>query len=234
MVDDAGLAVAIEQLRQRFEDQQARTVRVLPTRLEAAALRMPERWGGSRWSVPVGMYEKDLSTAMVDFMAERHLNIFGAKNCGKTHLLASMMKSLTARYSPHEVKFLVVDLKSSRLLDAVDEDYLLRWEDQQGRERSGLILNSSELEIGVHAIANGMANRQASGEVTREQRRNRSWWQGPEIFIFVDDYAMVNNAAQVCSPRWRRFGAAPSKSACTRWWPARSRWPTGCCPRGRR
>ncbi|ORB76426.1 FtsK/SpoIIIE domain-containing protein, partial [Mycobacterium timonense] len=120
------------------------------------------------WSVPVGMYEKDLATAMVDLMAERHLIIFGAKNCGKTHLLASMMKSLTARYSPHEVKFLVVDLKSSRLLDAVDEDYLLRWEDQQGRERSGLILNSSELEIGVHAIANGMANRQASGEVTRE------------------------------------------------------------------
>ncbi|GAB4914971.1 MULTISPECIES: type VII secretion protein EccCa [Mycobacterium avium complex (MAC)] len=209
VVDDAGLAVAIEQLRQRFEDQQARTVRVLPTRLEAAALRMPERWGGSRWSVPVGMYEKDLSTAMVDFMAERHLNIFGAKNCGKTHLLASMMKSLTARYSPHEVKFLVVDLKSSRLLDAVDEDYLLRWEDQQGRERSGLILNSSELEIGVHAIANGMANRQASGEVTREQRRNRSWWQGPEIFIFVDDYAMVNNAApSVFAPLAPFWGSA--------------------------
>ena len=46
-VDDAGLAAAIEQLRQRFEDQQARTVRVLPTRLEAAELRVPERWGGS-------------------------------------------------------------------------------------------------------------------------------------------------------------------------------------------
>ncbi|EUA24928.1 cell division FtsK/SpoIIIE domain protein [Mycobacterium xenopi 4042] len=94
-----------------------------------------------------------------------------------------MMKSLTARYSPHEVKFLVVDLKSSRLLDAVDEDYLLRWEDQQGRERSGLILNSSELEIGVHAIANGMANRQASGEVTREQRRNRSWWRAGNLHL---------------------------------------------------
>lgn len=208
-VDDAGLAAAVTVIGQRWKDQQARTVRVLPARLDAASLQVPEPWPASRWSVPVGMYEKDLSTAMLDFMTERHLNVFGAKNCGKTHLLASMMNSLTSRYSPEEVKFLVVDLKSSRLLDAVDDDYLLRWADKDGHQRSGLILNSADLETGVHAVANGMSARMPSAEVTREERRNRSWWRGPEIFVFVDDYAMVNNVAPgAFAPLARFWGSA--------------------------
>jgi S-DNA-T family DNA segregation ATPase FtsK/SpoIIIE len=193
-VDDTGLAAAIDAVSLRWADQQARAVRVLPTRLDANALQMPEPWTGSRWSVPIGLFERDLSTVMLDFMTERHLSVFGAKGCGKTHLLASMMQSLMARYTADEVKFLVVDLKSSRLLDVLDEDYLLRWQDGHGQHRNGLVLNSTDLETGVQAVANGMSARMPSGEVTRAERRGRSWWRGPEIFIFIDDYAMVNNA----------------------------------------
>jgi len=129
--------------------------------------------------------------------------------------LASMMKSLMSRYSPEQLKFIVVDLKSSALLDVVDERYILKWrgrvcrvcgpnkpncthkeEVREERDYSGLILSGPELEIAVPAVATAMENRSPTATVSREERRNRSWWSGPEVFIFVDDYAMVYNGAQ--------------------------------------
>jgi S-DNA-T family DNA segregation ATPase FtsK/SpoIIIE len=194
-VDDAGLAAAVAQITAQWTDeQQARSVRVLPARVEASALHIPDTWTGSPWSVPLGVREPDLAPAMLDFMTERHLNVFGAKNCGKTHLLASIIGNLCARYTPDQVQFLVVDLKGSRLVDAVDDDYLLRWTQTDGSSRNGLVLTGPDLEVAVAAVANAMKARMPHADVTREQRRSRSWWTGPEVFIVVDDFAMVHNA----------------------------------------
>jgi S-DNA-T family DNA segregation ATPase FtsK/SpoIIIE len=44
-------------------------------------------------------------------------------------------------------------------------------------------------------IANSLQARSPSSETTLQERRRRSWWQGPEIFLIVDDYAMAHNAA---------------------------------------
>jgi S-DNA-T family DNA segregation ATPase FtsK/SpoIIIE len=38
-----------------------------------------------------------------------------------------------------------------------------------------------------------MRQRLPGPEVTPEQLRNRSWWQGPELFLLVDDYDLVAN-----------------------------------------
>lgn len=195
-VDDAGLAAAVAQIAAQWTDEQARSVRVLPARVEASALHIPDAWTGSLWSVPLGVREPDLAPAMLDFMTDRHLNVFGAKNCGKTHLLAAIINNLCARYTPDQVRFLVVDLKGSRLVDAVDDAYLLRWmlPDAAGTVRNGLVLNGPDLEVAVKALANAMTARMPDVDVTREQRRNRSWWTGPEVFVVVDDFAMVHNA----------------------------------------
>lgn len=158
------------------------------------------------------------------------MNIFGATKCGKTHLIAAILKSLTSRFTPDQVKFIVVDLKGSKLLDAIDEDYLLRWEGTEDvpnpeyRQhvpgappkikrpvaRTGLVANPTDLAPVMVDIAASMENRRLKGTETVEERRARSWWTGPEIFIVVDDYAAVANAAPTAfAPLAPHWGNAP-------------------------
>jgi S-DNA-T family DNA segregation ATPase FtsK/SpoIIIE len=150
-----------------------------------------------------------MSPAMLDFLSERHLHVFGAKGAGKTHLLASIMTDLTSRFTPEQVLFLIVDFKGSRLQDVIDQDYLLRWSDGSGNTRTGLALNAVDLELAVNAVAAAMELRRPRADITREQRRARSWWAGPEVFILVDDISMVNNAApNVFAPLAPHWAAA--------------------------
>ncbi len=229
-VDDPGLAAAIAEIARRWQGQSARAVRRLPERIEASSVAIPPQWSGSRWSVPLGLYEKDLSTVMLDMLVERHLNVFGrtggGTGSGKTHLIAAIMGSLMERYSPDEVKFLVVDLKSSPLLDVIDERYILSWMGEEEVQvanpvagqpakmkrpvnRSGLILNATELAPAVDGVAKALANRSPTDVVGLQDRRQRSWWSGPEVFVFIDDYAMVNSAApQVFAPLAPYWGNA--------------------------
>lgn len=230
-VDDAGLAAAVADITAQWQGKSARQVRVLPERIEAAGLQVPTDWRGSPWTAPIGLYEKNLEPVLLDFMSGRHLNVFGGPKCGKTHLLAAIMKSLTSRFTPEEVKFVVVDLKGSPLLDAIEDDYILRWEGQEevvnpnydvgnpvaGKQRitrpvarSGLVTNPTDLAPVMGDIGRAMDRRRLKGTESMEERRARSWWSGPEIFIFVDDYAPVMNAAPAgfdpLAPQW---GNAP-------------------------
>lgn len=229
-VDDAGLEAAIAEISATWQGEGARQVRVLPERIDASQLRVPADWKGSKWTVPIGLYEKDLSPVLFDFMSGRHLNIFGGPKCGKTHLIAAMMKSLTLRFTPDEVRFFVVDLKGSELLDAIDEDYLLRWDAveevpnpqykageysvppkiQKTVARSSLVTSPTDLAPVMMGVAGSLENRRLKGTETIQERRARSWWSGPEIFLFVDDYSAVANAAPAgFAPLAEHWGNAP-------------------------
>lgn len=214
-VDDAGLEAAMADISARWQGQGARRVRVLPDRLDAADLQLPANWRGSEWTVPIGLYEKDLTPVALDFLADRNLTVFGRKGSGKTHLLASVMQDLASRFTPEQVKFVVVDLKGSKLLDAVDENYLMRWDgvdevanpDHNPADfrsprtitrqvpRTSLVTNATELAPVIADVASALSKRAPTGAENKEQRRTRSWWGGPEIFLFVDEYMMVANAA---------------------------------------
>ncbi|MBS1691256.1 MAG: type VII secretion protein EccCa [Actinobacteria bacterium] len=229
-VDDAGLEAAIADISATWQGEGARQVRVLPERIDASQLHVPADWKGSKWTVPIGLYEKDLSPVLFDFMSGRHLNIFGGTKCGKTHLIAAMMKSLTSRFTPDEVRFFVVDLKGSELLDAIDEDYLLRWDAveevpnpqykageysappkiQKTVARSSLVTSPTDLAPVMMGVAGSLENRRLKGTETIQERRARSWWSGPEIFLFVDDYSAVANAAPAgFAPLAEHWGNAP-------------------------
>lgn len=228
-VDDAGLSAAVDEISAQWTQEKARSVRVLPERLDAADLQLPPDWDGSPWAAPIGLYEKDLSPVVLDFIADRHLTIYGRKNCGKTHLLAAVMRSLMNRFSPEQIQFIIVDLKSSRLLDAIDEDYVLKWNGVEtiknpdyrpgGSEpekitrtapRNGVILSASELTAAMADVAASLQKRSPTGALSAAERRQRSWWQGPEIFLLVDDYAMVHNAAPTAfAPLATHWGNAP-------------------------
>jgi S-DNA-T family DNA segregation ATPase FtsK/SpoIIIE len=74
---------------------------------------------------------------------------------------------------------MIVDYRRT-LLGAVDSEHLLEYAPSQKVVE--------EMVAGVKAAMN---DRLPGPEVTPEQLRKRSWWQGPELFIIVDDYDLV-------------------------------------------
>src|SRR5688500_6536862 len=74
---------------------------------------------------------------------------------------------------------MIVDYRRT-LLGAVDPDYLLEYAPSQ-----------KVVEEMVSGMRAAMNQRLPGPDVTPEQLRKRSWWQGPELFIIIDDYDLV-------------------------------------------
>jgi S-DNA-T family DNA segregation ATPase FtsK/SpoIIIE len=66
------------------------------------------------------------------------------------------------------------------MLGAVEGDHLL-----------GYGTNQQVSAALIAEVANAMSERLPGPEVTPAQLRERSWWNGPEVFVLVDDYDMV-------------------------------------------
>ncbi len=73
------------------------------------------------------------------------------------------------------------------LLGEVPDDYLLNY-----------LTSATQATPVLTDLAGYLQNRIPGPDVTPEQLRHRSWWQGAEVFVVVDDYDLV--ATQQGSP----------------------------------
>ena len=116
--------------------------------------------------------------------AEPHLLIFGDGQSGKSALLRAYVREVMRTRTPEEAQLVVVDYRRS-LLGEVPDDYLLNYltsrDPGAARDRRPGAATSS--------------TRIPGPDVTPEQLRNRSWWNGAEVFVVVDDYDLVATAA---------------------------------------
>lgn len=152
-------------------------VQVLPTRL--AYDELPEVEPGSSL-VPVGLSEVNLGPAAVDvFGSSPHLLVFGDGETGKTNLLKVMAAGLMKARPPEQLGFVVVDYRRT-LLDVVPEEYRLAYATSD--EQTGQV---------AQEIAAAVRQRLPGPDVTSEQLRTRSWWQGLDVVVLVDDYDLV-------------------------------------------
>lgn len=129
--------------------------------------------------VLIGIAEHDLRPVALDFDRDPHLLLFADVQCGKSTFMRVLANSLMRRYRPEQAQIAVVDFRRS-LLDVVPDEYLLAY--------TGNAAGVREL---VEHVVRAMDRRLPGPGVTAEQLRNRSWWQGPELFILVDDYDLV-------------------------------------------
>ena len=88
--------------------------------------------------------------------------------------------------TPKQAQIVLVDYRRS-LLGEVPEEYLLNY-----------LTSGAQAQPALQDIASYLQNRIPGPDVTPEQLRNRSWWQGAEVFVVVDDYDLV--ATQQASP----------------------------------
>ncbi len=190
----AGISAAVEHIASLHTDQ-APQVRVLPERVHLHELDSNPPGPGSvyrtRWTVPLGVRESDLSVAYTPMHTSPHLLIFGAPKSGKTRIAHAVASAICARNDPSEVRFMLADYRSG-LLDAVPQSHLVA--------AGAVNRNNASLEVAIKALAINMKARLPTPELTTAQLRSRSWWSGPDVVLLVDDWHMIVAASGMISP----------------------------------
>jgi S-DNA-T family DNA segregation ATPase FtsK/SpoIIIE len=191
-----GLAEAQQDLVSAMADAwtgpAAPALRVLPQRVttdELAAIAAEPATGGP-WEndgqglagteVPIGLRETDLRPVGLDLTTGTpHFLVFGDAESGKTSFLRAWMRGLAARYSPWQVRLILIDYRRS-LLDALPEPYI-------GAHAGDPDLAATFIE----QVVEKLKERVPPPGIGSQQLRERDWWEGPELYVVADDYDVV-------------------------------------------
>lgn len=174
---DLATAVAAE-----WTGERAPAVRLLPSLLTHPELARISG-GGPPGSIAFGIAEDDLGAVAADFGAEPHFVIFGDTSSGKSGLLRLIASGIVRRHGPERARVIVVDYRRS-LLEAIGGDHLI-----------GYAASATMAAKTIADTAAAMRQRLPGPDVTPAQLRERSWWQGPELFVLIDDYDLVAAAS---------------------------------------
>ncbi|MFD8542571.1 type VII secretion protein EccCa [Streptomyces sp. NPDC059649] len=180
----AATKAAVAEIDTFWTGRSAPGVRLLPTRLPAQQLPAPE--GDLR--VCLGWDEQRLQPVWHDFSNTPHLMVFGDGETGKTNALRLVIRSLVSRYSPDEARIMVAD-PGRGLLTAVPEEY-----------RVGYVVDSDALAQLAGNAAVSVGKRVPGPDITPEQLARRDWWDGPQLFVVIDDYDLFTSAPGAPSP----------------------------------
>jgi DNA segregation ATPase FtsK/SpoIIIE, S-DNA-T family len=180
-VDDLAEAVVAssERLSRRWEGQPAPPIELLPTRIHLDAVIA--KAGGDRFAteIVIGIGERELQPAAVDFTVHPHLIVLGETECGKTSTLRLLCREIVRTNDAGSAQLEIVDFRRT-LLGVVESEHL-----------AGYTMSASALTSRLPALLDRLRTRMPGDHVTQQQLRSRSWWSGPEIYLVIDDYDLV-------------------------------------------
>lgn len=156
----------------------AAEVRMLPHDLDPAVLPAISHSEHEKW-IPFAIDELELKPVMFDPKAEPHMVLYGAPECGKSTVVRTLLQGIATRYTPDEARILLLDYRRSHL-GLLPEDHLI-----------GYCASAQAAQELCKAAAEAVRVRLPGPDVSQEQLRNRTWWQGMEVFVVVDDYELV-------------------------------------------
>jgi S-DNA-T family DNA segregation ATPase FtsK/SpoIIIE len=164
----------------------APAVRLLPdvlTEAELATIATTTAPAGGRAlgaaAVPIGLDENELSPVWLDFVNEPHLVVVGDNESGKSNLLDLIARRVVADNTPAQARLVILDYRRA-LLDSVSGEQLI-----------GYAASADAAQSVCRDVAAALRKRLPGPDVTPDQLRSRSWWKGPELYVFVDDYELV-------------------------------------------
>ena len=171
-----GLADLVQTVVASWPDVAAPEVRLLPTDVPYEACN-----GASsvQDGLAVGVAERSLEPVLLDPLANPTFILLGDAASGKTSFLRTLHRRITESYTPDQACLLVIDHRRS-LLGAVQGEHLLGY--GTGHQVSADLINR---------LVQILEQRIPGPDVTPQQLRDRSWWQGPDVFVLIDDYDMV-------------------------------------------
>ena len=166
----------ITAVRQPTDTGRARPVEVLPTLI-------PHHRITRHGKVVLGLGERELAPLAMDFDRHPHLLVLGDGECGKTAALRLLCTELIRTAEPSSVRIELVDYRRT-LLGVVETAHL-----------GGYSVSGPALSARMAALSAQLDARMPDENVTQQQLRDRSWWDGPDIFVVVDDYDLVAGAS---------------------------------------
>ncbi|MFE4171923.1 type VII secretion protein EccCa [Streptomyces sp. NPDC056909] len=172
-----GQTAFVRAVKEGWTGPAAPTVRLLPRRLPVEQL--PKGFEFPQHGIAIGIDETNLEPVFVDFETDPFFMIFGESESGKTALLRLIAKQISERYAPEQARIVVGDYRRS-LLEAVPSSHLLEYAPM-----------ASAMQMHMDAIGTVMQKRAPKPDITPQQLRDRSWWNGPQLFVFIDDYELV-------------------------------------------
>jgi S-DNA-T family DNA segregation ATPase FtsK/SpoIIIE len=177
--DDLSEATAhlVGTVRGAWQGPAAPAVRLLPRKLPADQL--PKGFEFPQHGIAIGIDEASLEPVFVDLDTDPFFLVFGESESGKTNLLRLIAKQIAERYTPAEARIVVGDYRRT-MLEAVSEEHLLEYAPM-----------ASAMQVHMDAINQFMEMRAPKPDITPQQLRDRSWWNGPQLFVIVDDYELV-------------------------------------------
>lgn len=181
-----GVADAAADLSEFYRGRHARPVRRLDLQLARAQMLRRVRESGrdlAAHQIPIGLGENELSPMVLDFDAQPLLMAFADNESGKTTLLRNIAMGLMEAGTPEQTKIVLIDYRRT-MLGVVEGDHL-----------AGYATSNQALAPMMAQLAQYFKNRLPGPDVTPAQLRDRSWWQGPNVYILVDDYDMVASAS---------------------------------------
>jgi S-DNA-T family DNA segregation ATPase FtsK/SpoIIIE len=172
----AGVVDLVAQVAACWRGPAGPKLRLLPTRVLLSDVRAqaPEST-----EVLLGISERALAPVGVDVAHEPHLLVFGDGQSGKSTLLRTYMHEVMRIYGPERAQLFIVDYRRAHLGEFPDE-----WVGEY-------CTTADQTTDAIEGITEFLQTRLPGPDVTPEQLRNRSWWEGREAFIVVDDYELV-------------------------------------------
>jgi S-DNA-T family DNA segregation ATPase FtsK/SpoIIIE len=127
----------------------------------------------------LGVAEADLAPVGLDPDVEPHWLVFGDGRSGKTSALRAYVHEVLRTRSPERAQLVVVDYRRS-LWGEVPDPYLLHH-----------LASAGHATAALGEVADLVRSRLPGPGVPPDQVRSRSWWNGAEVFVVVDDYDLV-------------------------------------------
>ncbi len=141
---------------------------VLPTRIALHELDA----GGP--GIPLARGGRNLRTLYWDPRSSRHLMAFGSQGCGKSTLLRTVMAGLSI-LGRDSARLVIMDFHRAHL-GVVEESTLAAY-----------CATSTAAQKTVSDLLTTLTARLPGPDITPEQLRARSWWEGPDIYLVIDD-----------------------------------------------
>jgi DNA segregation ATPase FtsK/SpoIIIE, S-DNA-T family len=173
-----GSRACVQAIRDAWTGAPAPRVRMLPTRFPVTEL--PESPDGD-FQAALGLDEQNLGPVWHDFTASPHLMIFGDAETGKTNLLRVVARAIDRRYTPRDARVMLADYRRDLFTSVSAERQL------------GYAVNGSGLAEMVVGVAQAMRERLPGPEISPDRLKLRDWWEGPELFVLVDDYQLMGS-----------------------------------------
>ncbi len=114
----------------------------------------------------------------MNFDAEPHFLVLGDVESGKSNVLRSVARGITTRWTPKEAKIVTFDYRWG-MIGAITTGHQLAY-----------VTNSADAPEMVKQIADAMRTRLAGIKVDPTAQEIPRW-DGPKLFVLIDDYEMI-------------------------------------------